>query len=463
MPVETPVRRVRKRLIACLAVAATVTLTAACGSSGSKPSTTGAPSGSVTYWYSPSDNTVEAREQFIKFNITAFEQQYPKIELDAVAKSSSTIDQNIQVALASGHGPDIIVSPGTSNAIPYAAAGYLTDLTSNYNEGGWNSKLLPWAAQAGQVDGKFVMIPQYYETLVLYYNKTLFEQNGWSVPTNRSELETLAADMEANGITPFAAGNADYQPATEWLVSAFMNEVAGPDKVYEALTGQIPWSDPAFTSTIDLLKEYFDNGWFGGGAKQYFSTSDTKKYADLADGKAGMYISGSWDVTSLQDYFGVNGNDDEFDWAPLPSLTDGVPQAYPLSVGGTLSVNSKSGNPRAALTYLDWIMSDTENMWANAAETGQEPLPVKFDASDIPSSIDPRYARIYTSLQSATEVGYTTWTSWGGKADTYIVSNIDKVINGDLSSSAFTQGLDDAFQADFSEGLIPTTYKPTTN
>lgn len=463
MPVAMPAGRVRKPLLGSIAIVTAVTLAAACGSSAPKPSATGAPSGPVTYWYSPSDNTVKAKQQFIKYNITSFEAQYPKIKLDGVAKSSSTIDQNIQVALAAGHGPDVIVSPGTSNAIPYATAGYLADLTSNFNQDGWSGKLLPWAAQAGQVNGKFVMIPQYYETLVLYYNKTLFAQNGWSAPTNRSELETLAATMKAKGITPFAAGNADYQPATEWLVSAFMNEVAGPDKIYDALTGKTPWTDPAFTSTIDLLKQYFDNGWFGGGTKKYFSTSDTKKYADLADGKAGMYISGSWDVKSLQDYFGVNGNHDDFDWAPLPSLADGVPQAYPLSVGGTLSVNSKSSNPRAALTYLDWIMSDTQNMWANAAETGQEPLPVKFKASDIPSSIDSRYARIYTSLQSAREVGYTTWTSWGGKADTYIVSNIDKVLNGSLSTRAFTQGLEDAFKADFSRDLIPTPYKPTTS
>ena len=459
MPQSGRSRRRRLTVLATIAGATALLLTA-CTSSEPAPNATGEPSGSITYWYSPSDNTVKAKAEWVKWNVTAFTDQYPKVKLDAVPKSSATIDQSTQVALAAGQGPDIVQSPGTSNAIPYATSGYLADLTQQFKDEGWGDKLLPWAAQAGQVKGKFVMVPQYYEDLVLYYNKTLFEKNGWTVPTTRSELESLAKKMEAKGITPFAAGNADYQPASEWLVSAFMNEVAGPSKIYDALTGKTPWTDPAFKDSISLLKSYFDKGWFGGGTKQYFTTSDAKKYADFANGKAAMYISGSWEMDTLPTYFG-KGNSNDFDWAALPSLADGVPQSYPLSVGGTLSVNAKTKNPNAATTYLTWIMSDTKNMWEHAAATGAEPLPVKFNASDIPSSVDPRYARIYTTLQTAPVVGYTTWTSWGGKADTYIVNNIDKVLNGNLSTDAFVQGLETAFKADYSRGLVPAPYKPT--
>ena len=452
--------RGRRLSVLTIVAAATAVGLVGCSASSGTPSKSGAPSGSVSYWYALEDNSVKAKQEYIKYNVTAFTNQNPKVTLNAVEKSPSTIDRSIQVALAAGQGPDIIQTPGTSNAIPYAEAGYLQDLTKEAKAQDWSSKLLPWAETAGVVKGKFVMIPQYYETLVLYYNKTLFKKYGWAPPKSRAQLDKLAKEMEAKGVIPFAAGNASYQPASEWLVSAFMNEVAGPDNIYDALTNKTQWTAKPFADSINLLKKYFDEGYFQGGAKQYFSTTDPQKFTDLADGKAGMYISGSWDVSSMPTYFGANGNKDTWDWAPLPSLEKGIPQAYPLSVGGTLSVNSKSSNPNAADAYLNWIMTDTKDMWAQAAATGQEPLPIKFKPSDIPKSIDPRYARIYTSLQSAPVVGYTTWTSWGGGADTYIVANIDKVINGNMTTDAFLQGVEAAFKSDYSKGLVPPPFKP---
>ena len=32
-------------------------------------------------------------------------------------------------------------------------------------------------------------IPKNYETMIYFYNKTLFEENGWSVPNNLEEVE----------------------------------------------------------------------------------------------------------------------------------------------------------------------------------------------------------------------------------------------------------------------------------
>lgn len=269
--------------------------------------------------------------------------------------------------------------------------------------------------------------------------------------------------MQEKGITPFAAGNASYQPGTEWLVSAFLNEVAGPQKVHDALSGDIPWTDPAIASSIELLKEYFDEGYFGGGVKQYFSTQDPQKYAAFADGKAGMYISGSWEMFSLPEYFGTDGNTNDWDWAPLPPLAPGVPSdVYPLSVGGTVSVNAKSRNIPAATAYIDWIYSDTKTMWESAEAIGSQPLPIQFTAEDVPSSIDPRYSSQYLAINEASaegRVGYVTWTSFGARAAAYIVENIDKVLNGDLSVEDFTAGLDKAFGADEADGLIPPLFE----
>jgi len=100
--------------------------------------------------------------------------------------------------------------------------------------------------------------------LVLYYNKPLLEANGWQPPTTIEELTVLAESISAADIIPFAHANAEWRPANEWFVGEFLNHVAGPDKVYQALKGELGWENPDSVTAINLLNEYQQNGHFMG-------------------------------------------------------------------------------------------------------------------------------------------------------------------------------------------------------
>ena len=207
--------RARMLTVAAAAVATSLLL-AACSSS---DSTASGPNAPITYWYGL--DTVDAKSEALwkKFNEDEFQKQYPKVKMDAVPQSAAPLDAKVKTALAAGQAPDFIQTPGSSTAIPYATAGYLADLNANAQKQDWKDKILPWALDMGYIDGKLDALPTSYETMVLYYNKTLFEKNGWTPPTDRASLEKLAGEMKHKGITPFAAGNASYTGATEWLVS----------------------------------------------------------------------------------------------------------------------------------------------------------------------------------------------------------------------------------------------------
>lgn len=443
--------------LTAVAVTATLALSACAGQPAAGPNV-------VSRWYSPFAGDVSV-EEWEAFNVDPFEELYPDITIDAIVVPGEAAEQKQAVALAAGTGPDIISASGPTTVIPLAEAGYLADLGETATKNDWANKILPWALDLGVIDGKLVAVPSSYETLVLYYNKTLFETEGWDVPTDRASLEKLAGEMEAKGIIPFAAGNADYQPATEWLVSTYLNQVAGPSNIYAAVNGDIPWTDPSIEASIQMLKDDFDAGWYAGGAKQYFSTQDPQKYAQFADGKAGMFVSGSWEMGGLDDFFGVGGNTNEWAWAPLPPLAEGVPSGiFPLAVGGTLSVNAASASIEQSKKYLSWLLSDTATMW-KAVEAGiGQPFPIKYDDSDVPAGVDPRVSSQYSAINDASEaglVGYVTWTSLGPKSQGFVVDNIDKVINGDQSVSDFTAGLDKAFADDKAKGLVPPVF--TTN
>ena len=168
--------------------------------------------------------------------------------------------QATQTALAAGEGPDVVYTPGPSFALQVSEADQLVPLDEFATQFGWNERFAPWALDLGKVDGTLYSIPNQVETLALFYNKTLFDENGWAPPTTIDELMTLAETIDAAGIIPFAHANEEFRDANEWYVGEFLNHVAGPDKVYEALTGATPWTDPAFVDAITKLNEAQQNG-----------------------------------------------------------------------------------------------------------------------------------------------------------------------------------------------------------
>ncbi len=241
-------------------------LLAACG--GQATQANGA---TVNYWYGLDDGNQRA---YMKaHDIVAFNQANPNITVDISFKPEADVDRLIQIALSSGKGPDIVPTPGPSYALQYINSNLFLDLDAYAQQYNWKNNILGWALDAGRVHNKLYSLPGSYQTLIIYYNKTLFAQKGWQVPTSRVELESLATEAMAQGIMPFMAGNADSRGASEWYTTMFFNHYAGPDAVYQALTGQIPWTDPVFVDAITLLRSYFSKGWFGGGIKQYFTNT----------------------------------------------------------------------------------------------------------------------------------------------------------------------------------------------
>ncbi|HEY4384384.1 MAG TPA: extracellular solute-binding protein, partial [Ktedonobacteraceae bacterium] len=246
----------------------------------------------VEYWYGLDDGN--QRTYMKTHDIDTFNKANPNINIDISFKPASDVDRLIQIALSSGKGPDIVPTPGPAYTLQYTGANLLLDLDSYAEKYNWKSKISSWALDAGRVKGKLYSLPGSYQTLIVYYNKTLFAQKGWKIPTNRDEFEALATEAQGQGIMPVIAGNADSRGNSEWYTTVFFNHYAGPEAVYQALTGQITFNDPVFVDAISLLLQYFKKGWFGGGVQQYFTNSTTTLDTAFGSGKAAMDVEGSW-------------------------------------------------------------------------------------------------------------------------------------------------------------------------
>jgi raffinose/stachyose/melibiose transport system substrate-binding protein len=414
----------------------------------------------ISLWASFNRNS--DRQYYEKNIIQAFNADHD-FKVNLTIKSGDSLERLQQTAIASGQGPDIVVTSGPSYALEYITADKLAPLDEYAEKGGWAEKLQTWAYDAGKVENKLYSIPTSFETMVGFVNKEVLDKYGWQAPTTRDEFESLCTEAKGQGLMPVLAGSAEWKPATEWHVSVFFNHFCGPEAVYSALKGETPWTDPVFVDAITLMNGYFQKGWFGGGVQEYFTNRMDVLNTKFAKGEVAYNIIGSWAFGDMRSFFdGKTGAGPEaWDWAPLPSFGEAAPNdLYTLSVGGTYSVNADSENPDQAAEYLTWLISDPERIAKAVADVAFQPFPLNFTPEDFPSNTDERIKRLYVDMAAAKAYGYVTWTFWPPKSDVFIYEEMDKVLTGKLTPKDYCAGLDEVFKEELTANKVPPVPPP---
>ena len=414
-----------------------------------------APSGeqaTISYWFDPPEQGQPAN-CFVENVIKPFNDQSKTVMVEAVEQPNSW--DATRTALAGGAGPDIITTPGPSFAFELGKSGQLLPLDEFSTQYGWGERFIPWALNLGKIEGKLLSIPNEQETLVLYYNKTLFEEKGWQPPKTIDEMAALAAKIKEAGIIPFSHANAEWRPSNEWFAGEWMNHSAGPQKVYDALTGKAKWTDPEFVQAIASLDEFQKNGYFMGGLDRYYTATGSERSAAFGSGQAAMNIEGTWFMNGASQYFGAEaGNTNEWDWVPMPSKSGEA--IFDLGIGSTYSINNATKHPQAAAEFMDFMFSPAVQA-SLVTQCSQAPAPVRLEENAL-SGIDPRVASLYVALAEASDknnYGYTTWTFWPPKSDVYIYEEIEKVWAGEMTPEQYLEGLQKMFDQELAAGDIP--------
>jgi len=393
----------------------------------------------VTWW---AETNADRDPVFQAKLVDAFNASQNEIEL--VMEFKEGLNDILRTAMLSGEGPDIVETPGPSYVKEYQEAGLLTSMQGYSNQFGWEDKLLPWSYQAGVFDGEFYSAPKTFESMIMLYNKTLFEENGWSVPTTLSEYEATAAKIKAAGMNVFAYGSTGWQPTHEHLAGMYLNSYAGPDNVYKALIGEKEWTDPEFTGAIELLRKHMvDDGYWSGSLENYYALGWDDFHAMFASRGAAMMTIGTWTFGATTS--GFADISDEWDWAPFPVLRDGgADPSYLLALGTTMSINGSSENPDAAAEVLNFVFSNKEIVLDMAADFqfGEFVVPLYFAEDDIRDSVSPQVRRYLVDFAEATgkgNYGYTTWTFWPADPGVHIWKDMEVVWAGDITPLEFME------------------------
>ena len=143
-------------------------------------------------------------------------------------------------------------------------------------------------------DGKQYFVPISYYPWAVFYRKSVFEKNGWAVPTTMDEMTALMKDMQGKKLNPiaFAAKDAWAPMGTFDILNMRLN---GYDFHMALCQGKEKWDSPqvknVFTTWKDKLLPYQQENALGR-TWQEAATS-------MAKGESGMYLLGTFVVDGV--------------------------------------------------------------------------------------------------------------------------------------------------------------------
>ncbi|MFR1008045.1 MAG: ABC transporter substrate-binding protein, partial [Ruminococcus sp.] len=149
---------------------------------------------------------------------------------------------------------------------------------------------------------------------VMVYNKTLFEENGWEIPSTYAELKDLCAKIAEQGITPWFMPGADgWQHQLAFFQIGGVYEEATPG-LYDALnTNQATFADnEKMLEVLNEFKELSDAGYFG---EDWIGTDSTNLTNEFGDRNIAMAMANSSYIQQIKD---DTGTEDEFGMFLIP-------------------------------------------------------------------------------------------------------------------------------------------------
>ncbi|MDD3186548.1 MAG: extracellular solute-binding protein [Anaerostipes sp.] len=255
------------------------------GCSSAKTQSTYTPENDIpSYEAIATDKTVITFGKFYTFDHkeleSSLEKKFP--EVDFVFEECSAGDKQLpymKVLADNGSLPDIFL---TNQTIP--ANDFLYDLGGESYAGRYNLSSL----QAMTVNGHLYQIPVSNITFGIAYNKDLFRQNGWSVPSTLDELYALCDTISAEGIRPLVTCMKYYSTVESLLFGLSYNETFASAEKRNAYNSFVKGE----TSDSDILKPFskvlkklYDKGIV---TEDDFSSSATTTRHDLYNGTIAM-------------------------------------------------------------------------------------------------------------------------------------------------------------------------------
>ena len=406
----------------------------------------------------PKEEEVEVVEITILSNPTTPEQQVHEDELTAafeaanpgikVKRIPSNDSNTLLQQLAAGVGPDMITHVDKSKIAEYVEAGYLLNLDKYVDEYGWNERFSEASLKSYQHDGTQYLTPGKSIMMTVYYNKDMFAENGWAVPTTYQELVTICDALVEQDIAPFTFGVADFKQAYDRWITMIFNGYLGNDGMKKVITGEYRMDGPEVRATFEFLVDFYQKYVYENAPSITEDDANTLFYQN----KAAMFATGQWQLNRF-----VNG-DVPFEWGQfcLPGLQDGQEGIIAGGYGAGDGINSTTEHPDEAAKYLDFMNADEQAEWLLINEGLIFPRTNGY-SDEAMAKVNDNFKEeieLYNLALNEDRIGYATWAYFSSSTQNYAWGNLEALILDQITMDDYIEGLQAAYDDDVANGRI---------
>jgi len=217
-------------------------------------------------------------------------------------------------------------------------------------------------------------VPYVANAAGILYNRGMFREHGWQIPTTWEELLTLCDTIQSEGILPFYFGFKDtWTCLAPW--NALAVDLAPPDVCKQVNGGNTTFTEE-YRQVAEKMLQLLDYGEEGPFAYGYNDACTA-----FANGESAMYTIGSYAVPQIQS---VNP-DMDIDSFVMPGSSD--PDGNTLNSGVDLQfcVTKECPDKEAAYKVIDFLLED-ENVQMYLDD--QKAVPCKNGDFTLASNLD---------------------------------------------------------------------------
>ena len=387
----------------------------------------------------------------------AFEKSHENVEVEL--EMSSELDKDLTKDFQNGDIPDVVYynlgqpSGFTETMLKENAIADLSDvfdeeLTSKLVGGiTENSAAQPYG------DGKVYLAPITYTPTGFWYNKDLFGEGKYTLPTTWEEFFALGDQVKAEGKSVFTYPTTGYFDTTMYQMLA---QAGGMDFYNKAVQyDKNTWTSAEGKEVVDTIAKL---------ASPEYLWSDTVANANadggfklnqqaVIDGQALFMPNGNWVIGEMAD-----STPEGFNWAMMPQPKFSADQEnYVYTYTEQMWVPAEAPNLDLAKEFIEFMYSDevVDLMLANETtdkETGEKTatpiVPPVLGASDkLPEGpVKDSYTLVSQDGYNAVSgVWATTEAINGFDMSKTVYGAIDALNTGDLTADAYQKQLVDAW------------------
>lgn len=373
--------------------------------------------------------------------ISDFENKNPNIKIIVSTQNEENLKDILRPSIASGKEKlDMSfwwATPGWTGVL--AKDGLLADLTPLYEKYKWSDFLVDTSGY--KVNNKYYSLTtDWWAFPFVFYNKEIFNKVGVAVPNNINEFFDISKKILDAGYIPMVAGNKDKWPVNAIWCNILLRVIGveKQNKYYKSAwpggDSSVNWTDPSVVESFKILKELVDNKVFQDGVN---SIDDTAALSMFANGKAAMWMSGTWGPDMIKGAGKI-----DFDVFNFPIIKDNIPMALIVSPSNAVVVPKYAENKLDAIgKFLDYYVSKEAQI--KAFENGLISARTDWTAEELNGKVDPIVLEItnFAKKYPAVDLNEQAVSPEFNAAE---LTNVQQVLDGSVTPEQASANLEKA-------------------